>query len=104
MLLVLRRRQGRWLLQVWDSGCGMSEQECAQVFMRHYRSPGRRLRDAREGVPAPLRGRGLGLSVVALAVAQRLGAQYMAQSLRARSARLRRCRKMPSNGRLRQRC
>ncbi|WP_427772003.1 hybrid sensor histidine kinase/response regulator [Comamonas thiooxydans] len=80
VLLALRHRQGRWLLQVWDSGCGMSEQECAQVFMRHYRSPARQQRDARDGVPAPLRGRGLGLSVVALA-AQRLGVECGVQSL-----------------------
>jgi signal transduction histidine kinase len=80
VLLALRHRQGRWLLQVWDSGCGMSEQECAQVFMRHYRSPARQQRDARDGVPAPLRGRGLGLSVVALA-AQRLGVECRVQSL-----------------------
>jgi anti-sigma regulatory factor (Ser/Thr protein kinase) len=80
VLLALRHRQGRWLLQVWDSGCGMSEQECAQVFKRHYRSPARQQRDARDGVPAPLRGRGLGLSVVALA-AQRLGVECGVQSL-----------------------
>ena len=80
VLLALRRRQGRWLLQVWDSGSGMTAQESEFVFARHYRTGHSQRRDAAEGVPAPLRGRGLGLSVVALA-AQRLGVAYGVQSM-----------------------
>ena len=75
VLLALRHRQGRWLLQVWDSGSGMTAQECERVFARHYRSPTSQQRDASAALPAPQRGRGLGLSVVALA-AQRLGVEY----------------------------
>ena len=80
VLLALRRKQGRWLLQVWDSGSGMTAQECERVFARHYRSPVSQQRDASAAVPAPLRGRGLGLSVVALA-AQRLNVEYGVKSL-----------------------
>ncbi|RGE43788.1 hybrid sensor histidine kinase/response regulator [Comamonas testosteroni] len=80
VLLALRRKQGRWLLQVWDSGSGMTAQECEWVFVRHYRSPVSQQREASAAVPAPLRGRGLGLSVVALA-AQRLGVEYGVNSI-----------------------
>lgn len=79
VLLALRRRRGRCLLQVWDSGNGLSEKEQTQVFTRHYRSSHSQARDALAAVPAPFRGRGLGLSVLALA-AQRLGVEYGVQS------------------------
>lgn len=75
VLLGLRRRQGRLLLQVWDSGNGMAAEELSRVFKRHYRRPQSHQQEDGSGVPLQLRGRGLGLSVVALA-AQRLGVSY----------------------------
>lgn len=67
VLLGCRRRQGRWQLQVWDTGSGIAAEEQTRIFSRHYRASSSQERESHPGLPPSLRGHGLGLSVVALA-------------------------------------
>lgn len=77
VLLALRRRQGQWLIQVWDSGAGIAKAELPRIFSAHYRTT--------EAQTMNLRGRGLGLSVVALA-AQRMEVAYGVESRQGRGS------------------
>ena len=79
VLLGCRRRQGRWQLQVWDTGAGIAAEEQTRIFSRHYRTSSGQDRESHHGLPPSLRGHGLGLSVVALA-AGHLGVDYGVQS------------------------
>lgn len=79
VLLGCRRRQGRWLLQVWDTGAGIAPEDQARIFARHYRTQHSQAREMADAQPPSLRGRGLGLSVVALA-ARHMGVEYGVRS------------------------
>ena len=79
VLLGCRRRQGRWQLQVWDTGSGIAAEEQTRIFSRHYRASSSQEHESHPGLPPGLRGHGLGLSVVALA-AEYLGVDYGVQS------------------------
>ena len=79
VLLGCRRRQGRWQLQVWDTGSGIAAEEQTRIFSRHYRASSSQEHESHPGLPPGLRGHGLGLSVVALA-AEHLGVDYGVQS------------------------
>lgn len=83
VLLGLRRRQQRWVIQVWDTGAGIAQTELAHIFTPHYRAVGDAGAEAVAGAvrprPTSLRSRGLGLSVVAKA-AQCMEVQYGVES------------------------
>ena len=59
VLVSCRLREGRLLLQVWDTGVGISEAECSRVFEEFYQVPQDRDTDAEQR-----KGLGLGLAIV----------------------------------------
>jgi two-component system, sensor histidine kinase len=59
VLLSCRRRQGRLLLQVWDSGVGIREREQEHIFEEFYQVP-----YSEALSPAQRKGLGLGLAIV----------------------------------------
>ncbi len=59
VLLSCRRRAGRLLLQVWDTGPGIRAEERARVFEEFYQVPGTATRTAEQK-----KGLGLGLAIV----------------------------------------
>ena len=59
VLVSCRRRGDRILLQVWDTGVGIREQEQAKIFDEFYQVPGGRVVD-----PEQRKGLGLGLAIV----------------------------------------
>ena len=59
VLVGCRRRSDRILLQVWDTGVGIREQEQAKIFDEFYQVPGGRVVD-----PEQRKGLGLGLAIV----------------------------------------
>ena len=68
VLVSCRRRGGRVLLQVWDTGVGIPEEERERIFEEFYQVPGTAAQ-----VPQERKGLGLGLSI-----AQRLAALMQA--------------------------
>jgi signal transduction histidine kinase len=74
VLVGCRRRGDKLLLQVWDTGVGIREQEQSRVFEEFYQVPN-------SGVVAPQQRKGLGLG---LAIVKRL-AELMAAPLALRS-------------------
>lgn len=71
VLLACRRREGRWLLQVWDTGRGIPADECERIFDEYYRN-GIAARDSGKGL-------GLGLAIVAR-IATLLGGRVAVRS------------------------
>jgi len=59
VLVTCRRRQGRMLLQVWDSGVGIREREQEHIFEEFYQVP-----YSEALTPAQRKGLGLGLAIV----------------------------------------
>ena len=59
VLVSCRQRGDRVLLQVWDTGLGIREQEQAKIFDEFYQVPGSRALD-----PEQRKGLGLGLAIV----------------------------------------
>jgi len=57
VLISCRRRQGHWLVQIWDSGIGMSTEHLPRIFDAYYQV-GNPERNSAQGV-------GLGLAIVA---------------------------------------
>lgn len=58
VLVSCRKRGGRLLFQVWDTGVGIGESERERVFEEFYQVP------RRDAVPAQRKGLGLGLAIV----------------------------------------
>ncbi len=56
VLLACRRRQGQWVVQIWDSGVGMSAEHLPKIFEAYYQV-GNAERNSAQGV-------GLGLAIV----------------------------------------
>ena len=56
VLLACRRRQGQWMVQVWDTGIGMSAEHLPQIFDEYYQI-GNAERNSAQGI-------GLGLAIV----------------------------------------
>ena len=56
VLLACRRRQGQWVVQVWDTGIGMATEHLPQIFDEYYQI-GNAERNSAQGI-------GLGLAIV----------------------------------------
>ena len=63
VLLACRQRQGHWVVQVWDTGIGMSAEQLPKIFEEYYQV-GNAERNSAHGV-------GLGLAIVS-GIARRL--------------------------------
>jgi signal transduction histidine kinase/CheY-like chemotaxis protein len=78
VLIGVRPRRGDWMIEVWDTGIGISTGEEQQVFSPYFRSQHAWRRDGS--------GHGLGLAVVARC-AQTMGATYGFQSCLGKGSR-----------------
>ena len=77
VLLACRRRQGHWVVQVWDTGIGMSAEQLPKIFEEYYQV-GNPERNSAHGV-------GLGLAIVS-GIARRLDYKIEVFSRRGRGS------------------